>query len=162
MSNALTSIFFDVLVTAGCDLATTPWERALVYWLVQHDQSRLGLGIVGFDVEEMGWTHESFESERRFVTTLVDSALRRHGWDRLPFSPAEEHLFPALEQFRKLVLELPSNVAGSVSNQTWVPGELPDRGLCDVHRVYLHETGCIICNDVPLDAPSAAAPNRSL
>jgi len=48
MSNGTTSVLLDVLAIAGSDLATTPWEKKLVYWLVQHDQSRSGLGAVSF------------------------------------------------------------------------------------------------------------------
>ena len=50
LSNGLTSVLFDVLALAGTDHAATAWEKALIYWLVQHDQSRIGLGVVGFDV----------------------------------------------------------------------------------------------------------------
>ncbi len=161
MSNGLTSVLLDVLAIAGSDLATTPWERAFVSWLVEHDQSRTGLGCVGFDLEEMGWTADEIEVERRFVMAIIDAALRRHGWDRLPFAPREESLFAALEQLRRLVEAFPADAVGRAPEGSRAPRDLPEHGVCHVHRVYLHDTGCIVCNDAPIDASPAVAPNRS-
>lgn len=161
MSNGLTAVFFDVLVLAGSDLARTPWEKKLVYWLVQHDPARSGLGVLGFDVAAMGWTRDNFEREKRFVLSIIDAAHRRHGWDRLPFSPRERDLFDALERLRGFVEEFSPDALDQLPDGTWIPDELPDERLCKAHRVYLHETGCIVCNDTPLDVPVGAAPNRS-
>jgi len=157
MSNATTSVLLDVLVIAGCDLAVTPWEQQLVYWLAQHDQSRSGLGCVGFDIGDLGWIATELDEQKRFVLRMIDATLARAGWDRLPFSPGEDRLRPALERLRELVVEVDHVAAPG----TWVPSELPPHGSCEVHRVYLHETGCIICNDAPIDAPAAIAPHRS-
>jgi hypothetical protein len=161
MSNGLTSVLLDVLVIAGNDLATSAWEKRFVYWLAQHDQSRNGLGCVGFDIEEMGWTRGAFDTQQRFVLGVIDSALARYGWDRIPFEPREESVFDSLKRLRELVVELSSEQLGSPPDDAWVPAELPPGGRCEVHRVYLHETGCIICNDAPIDLPREAAPNRS-
>ena len=114
-------------------------------------------------MEEIGWSRQEFDIEKQFVVTVIDHALRRHGWVRLPFSvPEGSHVFEALERLRELVVEFPPDAVGQVRADAWVPDELPDSGVCQAHRVYLHETGCIICNDAPIDAPAGAAPNRSL
>lgn len=157
MSNSTTSVVLDVLVIAGCDLAATPWEQKLVYWLAQHDQTRSGLGCVGFDIRDLGWIADELEAQKQFVLRMIDAALARRGWERLPFTPGEERVMPALERLRELVGE----VAWSASQAVWVPSELPAHGSCEVHRVYLHETGCILCNDAPIDADAATAPHRS-
>lgn len=78
MSNGLTSIILDVLVIAGSDLATE-WEKKIVYWLALHDQSLNGIGCVGFDIEEMGWERDDFDTQKRFILAIIDSALGRHG-----------------------------------------------------------------------------------
>jgi hypothetical protein len=161
LSNTLTSVLLDVLVLAGADRAKTPWEKKLVYWLVCHDQSRIGLGVVGFDIAQMGWTRDDFAAERQFVLDLIDAARGRHGWERLPFTPREEGLFGALGHLRELVSAFPIEAVGPVGDNAWVPDELPVNGSCGVHRVFLHESGCILCNDVPLDAAPEAAPHRT-
>jgi hypothetical protein len=89
VSNALAGVLVDLLVLAGVDHASTAWETELVYWLIQHDHARVGLGMVGFDVAELGWTPDGFATEQQFVLAMLDAASRRYGWDRMPFLPAE-------------------------------------------------------------------------
>ncbi|MFY1828324.1 hypothetical protein ACN47A_20540 [Myxococcus fulvus] len=160
MSNGLTSVFLDVLALAASRHARTPWELRLAQWLVEHDPERCGLGVVGFDVSELGWSLESFEAQRRFLLQLVDAALAKEGWERLPFQPLESSLFPALSQFRERVARLPRQDI-QVEEGTWIPEDPPAWGLCEVHHVHLHALGCILCNDAPLDAPPAQAPHRT-
>lgn len=161
MSNGLTSVLFDVLVLAGSDLAITLWEKSLVYWLAQHDQSRIGSGCAGFDIQQMGWTRDAFDVQQRFVLAMIDTALARGGWERLPFSPKEEIVIDALRRFHQLVAGFSVDLISSLPETAWIPtGEQPEV-QCQVHRVYLHETGCILCNDAPIDIPPEAAPNRS-
>ncbi|AKQ68300.1 hypothetical protein A176_005212 [Myxococcus hansupus] len=160
MSNGLTAVFFDVLSLAASRHARTPWELRLAQWLVEHDAERSGLGVVGFDVSELGWTLESFEAQRNFLLQLIDAALAREGWERLPFQPLESSLFPVLTQFRERVASLPRQDI-CVEESAWIPEDPPACGRCEVHQVYLHALGCILCNDAPLDAPPAEVPHRS-
>lgn len=146
MSNALTQVFFDVLALSGCDLATTPWETKLVYWLVQHDQTRCGSGTIGFDVSAMGWTNDGFESEQRFVSAMIEAALRQHGWERLPYKPHQDLVFHALRTFLRLIHEFPISALDGSAGDDWSPVDAPDGRVCDKHRIYLHESGCRICN----------------
>ena len=165
MSNSLTSVLLDVLAISGCASAATAWEKKLVYWLVQHDQERVGLGCVGFDIEELGWSSSSdFAVQKQFVVQVIDAALARKGWDFLPFTPPEDPggVIDALRQFRELVVAFTSDLVRPLRDDMWPPDELPSRGSCEVHRVYLHEAGCIICNDAPIDTSSERAPNRAL
>jgi hypothetical protein len=147
MSTGLTTVFMEVLVLAGSDMASTDWERALVHWFAQHDQSLVGGGVVGFDVTDLGWTwtEPSFAEKQNFIFRIVDAALARHGWDRLPYEPHEERLFEVLRQFRAMVSALtdPVKPAGS-----WLPAKQPP-GMCSKHRVYKHRNGCIICRNTP-------------
>ncbi|MGG3507727.1 hypothetical protein ABES58_19860 [Paenibacillus lautus] len=56
MSNGLTSVFIEVLAISGSQLAKTNRERELIIWLAQRDQAIVGIGTVGFDIDEMPWT----------------------------------------------------------------------------------------------------------
>ncbi len=159
----MASVLLDVLVLAGTDMATTPWEQCVVYWLVEHDQARVGLGMSGFDIADFGWSREraTFEAERRFVLALIDAAMNRHGWNRLPFAPPEKSLLDLLKRARQLIVDFTIEAVHSGVEGCWSAREPPTHGLCEVHRVYLHELGCIICNDAPLDAAANTVPNRT-
>lgn len=150
MSNARTAVVLDVLALAACDLATTDWQKRFAYWIVQHDQSRVGLGVVGFDVAVMGWTTEHFDQQHAFVLAVIDAALAKHAWDRLPFVPTDESVLPPLTKLRHLVAAFTREHVRPASETDWSPDELPTYGTCSSHRVYVHETGCIVCNDTPV------------
>ncbi len=74
MSNGLTSVFIEVLVISGSLLATTYREKEIIIWLAQRDQSVVGIGTVGFDIDEMPWTVDSFEREKEFVLYTISAA----------------------------------------------------------------------------------------
>lgn len=64
MSNGLTSVFIEVLAISGSILAKTNREKEMIIWLAQRDQSAVGIGTVGFDIDEMPWTIDSFQNEK--------------------------------------------------------------------------------------------------
>ena len=61
MSNGGTCVLLDVLALSGVRAARTPQEKRLIVWLSEHDQSRWGLGAVGFDLCELPWDPDSFQ-----------------------------------------------------------------------------------------------------
>lgn len=72
LSNGGMSVLMSTLVLSGSDLAATPWEQACVTWLAEHDQAVFGLGVVGFDLAELAWTHADFEQQHAFVLRMDD------------------------------------------------------------------------------------------
>jgi hypothetical protein len=159
MNNGLTAAFFNVLVIAGTQLAERDWEKRLVFWMAQHDQSLVGLGTVGFDVADMGWTIDDFSRQKRFVLSLIEAAATGWVWDKLPFKPREDWLPDSLRHFGMLVHDFePSGI--KASGITWRPSDLPTHGICEIHQAYLHERGCIICNDAPIGTPPQLCPHR--
>ncbi|WP_146652618.1 hypothetical protein [Labilithrix luteola] len=161
MSNGLTAVLLDVLSLAACRFATTDWEKRFAYFLIQHDASRVGLGTAGLEVSEFGWTHEDFENEKRFILAVVDAALAKSNWELLGFEPRPESILPALERLRAMIIAFPMSAIPRESEDAWIPDELPTHGECEVHHVYLHELGCMLCNDQPIDAPPNRAPHRT-
>jgi hypothetical protein len=147
MSNGLTAVVLDVLVLSGSALACTDWEQDTVVWLASHDQSCLGIGLVGFDVAELPWTTDGLAAQQRFVLAMIAGAEARTGWDRLGYAPREDWAFDCLAQLRVMVarLSVPLLQAGNGHAQVL----RRDRARCPLHDVYLHnlcESGCIICN----------------
>src|SRR5262245_51957100 len=61
LSNGATDVLLSILLLAGSDLATSDWEKSLVVWLAEHDQSVVGGGCVDFDLDEIAWTSTDFQ-----------------------------------------------------------------------------------------------------
>ena len=81
LSNAASDEMIHALVAAGSALAETEREKQLIVWLgVQHTDI-CGMGNVGFDIVEMPWTKDGFESSggTGSVIRLMKSLLYR-GW----------------------------------------------------------------------------------
>ncbi|MET9658198.1 hypothetical protein [Streptomyces sp. NPDC006510] len=55
LSNGGTEVFVDVLMLAVSGLADTVWEHRFATLLSQQDQSVMGCGVVGFDLEDIEW-----------------------------------------------------------------------------------------------------------
>jgi hypothetical protein len=147
LSNGATSALLDLLALAGSALATTDWERSLVVWLAEHDQGVLGIGIVGFDLDAIGWTRTGFDGEHAFLLRVVDAALTGVGWGTLDWVPGDlnrEHL----RGFRQLV----EGVTSPAGDTPWTfVAPLPEGWpRCPTHGVLRHgldDGGCVVCND---------------
>ena len=100
LSNGGTDVLFDVLTLAGSALAETAWEQNLVLHFA--DGHRISRGISGFDLDELPWTR-SWQAEKAFFLQMIDTALGRHGWDRLRYDPP----FPtaSLAAYRAMVAQ---------------------------------------------------------
>jgi hypothetical protein len=145
MSDGLTSVVIAVLVLSGSDLAQTDWEKELVVWLAEKDQGIYGLGVVGFDIAEMGWTRDGFEAEKQFVLRMIEAATANHRWEALDYQPHVEWVLDRLGQFRSLIEHFS---VGMIEGERKWAGERPLASeKCGKHGVYLHAEGCVICND---------------
>lgn len=153
MSNGLTDVFINVLVLSGSRLARSDSEKQLVVWLAERDQSRVGMGAVGFDIGEMPWDSERFDEYKAFLLNTIRGAERRLGWETLDYSPNENMIFPVLKKFYESV-----NAFGA---EDIVPGVLDEwlasaedhdpvrRGFpeCEKHGILLSCFGCQVCNN---------------
>jgi len=127
MSNGRTAVVFDTVAIAGCARARTDWERAAMLWLIEHDQTLIGLGMAGFDVGELGWTAEGFREQHAFLVAVLDDAASGVGWERLPFEPGEG-VAPVIRELRDLVSRFTSAMIVDGG-----PRDLPARA--GLHRV---------------------------
>lgn len=153
MSNGGTCVLLDVLALSGVHTARTVQEKRLIVWLSERDQSRWGLGAVGFDLCELPWNPESFLSDRDFLLRTVQGAKERIGWERLDYTPAEELLFPWLDQFSALLSGLDASQIRPGVLDAWLaeagPGDPVVCGfpVCPIHRTLLTAFGCHLCNN---------------
>lgn len=153
MSNGGTSVLLSVLLLAGSHLASDDWDRRLVMWLATRDQSIVGVGTVGFDLEHLAWTDADFARQKAFVLSVIDLALRRHRWDRLGYEPpfVEDYLL----RLRTLVSRFQREHIGKGPPRSWPwHDERTDFPRCPDHDVVMgfFET-CLLCNDRPAPEP---------
>ncbi|MHA7966780.1 hypothetical protein ACX93W_21955 [Paenibacillus sp. CAU 1782] len=155
MSNGLTAVFIEVLAISGSILAKTNREKELVIWLAQRDQSAVGIGTVGFELDEMPWTEECFESEKKFMLSIASEAIHELGWKKLSYEPRKDWVISCLEKFRLMIQVFEKEYVNMDSYLEWTEIEEDDvnstipRGYptCEKHAVYLSLFGCVLCNN---------------
>ncbi|MFD8999049.1 hypothetical protein [Streptomyces abikoensis] len=89
LSNGGTAVFLDVLWLAVSALARRPWDFRFAALLALQDQTVMGRGVVGFDLEDLDWgrTPAEWARNKDFVLRVIDLALERHRWDELDYEP---------------------------------------------------------------------------
>lgn len=153
MSNGLTAVFIDVLTLAGSRLAQTVDEKRLIVWLAEKDQSKVGIGTVGFDVREMPWNKEHFEENKRFVQMVVEAAENKTDWDKLNYQPNEELLFSALKKSAEMIGKLTADDVCPNALAEWLNAAEKDDPIlngfpkCEKHGALLSCFGCHLCNN---------------
>lgn len=152
MSNSLTSVFIDVLTLAGSRLAQTVDEKRLIVWLAEKDQSKVGIGTVGFDICEMPWNTENFEENKCFMLKVIEAAENRTDWEKLDYQPNEEHIFWALKEFAELITQMMAKDVDEKAVREWLDGAEGDDPVlcgfpkCPKHGVLKTLWGCLFCD----------------
>ncbi|MFD1885506.1 hypothetical protein [Paenibacillus wenxiniae] len=154
MSNGMTSVFLEVLVLSGSILAQTNREKELVIWLAQHDQAILGIGTVGFEIDEMAWTVDDFEAEKHFMLRIICSAIEGLGWERLDYKPNQEQVASCLKTFADMISVFEQKYVQMDNYLEWSKVEENEQyptisvgyPQCEIHGIYLFCFGCMICN----------------
>ncbi|MCG7385634.1 hypothetical protein [Paenibacillus sp. ACRRY] len=155
MSNGLTSVFIEVLSISGSMLAKTNREREMTIWLAQQDQSVVGIGTVGFDIDEMPWTIDTFEEEKDFMLRMIAYAITEAGWEKLSYKPRKESVKPCLEQLQTMIHAFNRDDVNLDNYLEWSeidedddrPTIPPGYPKCVKHEVYLSCHGCVLCNN---------------
>ncbi|WGU96387.1 hypothetical protein QJQ58_09190 [Paenibacillus dendritiformis] len=154
MTNTGTSVFMDVIVLSGSELAATNREKEFVIWLAQRDQNIVGRGTVGFHVEEMPWKKDDFHEMKNFLLRTIQGAMNKTNWHVLDYEPSEEWCRNTLEHFFNMVQLFDEIHVDAQYYADWITLDEDDDvptipegyQMCKEHPVYLSCLGCIICN----------------
>lgn len=152
MSNGATSVLLDILCLAASDIASSQWEIETAIWLAEHDQSIIGLGVVGFDISEIGWSRENFPAQQQFTVSTIDLAMKRHRWKLLNYEPRLDVTLENLEIFKTLVELYRSEHIKSEDVREWRVEPSPPYLKCPIHKIYLHylmedpKKNCRLCH----------------
>lgn len=155
MSNGLTSVFVEVLVLSGSILAKADREKEMIIWLAQQDQSVVGVGTIGFALDDMPWTLNHFEREKAFMLRTIAGAMEGLGWERLSYEPRKDWVLECLSRFQSMIHAFDQENVNMNSYLYWSEIEEDDdsptipRGYpkCSKHQIYLSCHGCILCNN---------------
>lgn len=152
-SNGLTGVLLARIAVAAAELYQTDWEYEFARWIATIDQNRGPLGCVGFDLADLPWgTAAEFPDRRRFVVEAVVHAASREVAYRLPYYPnpdREDMHRECLRQFALMVHHYNPTRADGPPATGWPYLFPPTAVLCERHRLFRHEQGCMVCPDDP-------------
>lgn len=153
MSNGLTDVFIDVLVISGSKSAQTIDEKRLIVWLAEKEQSKVGIGTVGFDICDMPWNKDAFAENKEFLLKIIEAAKSKEGRELLGYKPNEELLLPCLNKFSRLISKTESRDVNPEALKEWLAAAEPSDPVitgfpkCPKHGVLLSCFGCRICSN---------------
>lgn len=150
LSNGASTAFLSVLQFALSDLATDPWERELARWVAWHDQAASGLGMMGFDLEEVHWVPADLAGQRAFLLRAVDTAATGYRWSELCYEPP--YTASHLRRYREIVAGFALAADFRPGGGYPWPGPADEERRCRLHRVHCHpDVGwCRVCDDCGL------------
>jgi len=153
MSNGLTSAFVSTFGLSGSIIAKTEQEKKLVIYILEKNQSVLGIGFVDFDIGSMPWDLKNLEDNKNFVFSILDGMRNKSGWEKLPFAPNEEMLNRCICEFKNMILEMKTEDINVIEINEWLKNpklnDLIKNGfpLCPSHKVLMTIYACQICTD---------------
>lgn len=154
MSNGLTSVFISVLGLSGSIIATEDYQKNLIVFLLEKDQSKVGIGTVGFDISKMPWNKEYFNLQKSFMLEVIDRAKSKVDWHVLDYTP-NDIVIDSLNQFQTMIESFSIEDINLEKVNTWLSDTLNERKSwsikypkCEKHGVFNTYFGCHICNDV--------------
>ena len=150
-SNGLTGVLLARIAVAAAELYQTDWEYEFARWIATIDQNCGPLGCVGFDLADIPWgTLAQFPDRKRFVVEVVVHAASREVAYRLPYYPnpdREDIHRECLRQFALMVHHFDPSRIDCLPASAWPYLFSPTAMLCERHRLFRHELGCMVCPD---------------
>ena len=152
-SNGCLDVLLTVMGLSGSKIARLDWERNMIVWLMQKDQSVVGLGTCGFDIIEMPWTKQYFEEQKLFMLRVLDGAREKIDWKTLDYEPNEEIIFDRIHSLQDMFRSIQIQDINEELTDEW----LEDAEICKLisdgypkcikHGIYMSIWGCLACND---------------
>jgi len=115
-------------------------------WIVSRDQGVLGMGTVSFDLQDMPWSENEsvFNQQKSFVLKVIQRVKTEQDLSVLEYNT--ELLRKNIEAFEQMVSSFQFENVDSSNSLIWMPAKRKNV-KCKTHSVFLHEHGCVVCND---------------
>lgn len=152
-SNGCLDVLLTVIGLSGSIIARSDCERNMIIWLMEKDQSIVGLGTVGFDIIEMPWKKLCFEGQKLFMLQVLDGVKEKLGWETLDYEPNEEIIFDRINSLQDMFHTIQMNDVNEELTDQWLEDaetcKLIRDGYpkCKNHGIYMSIRGCFACND---------------
>ncbi len=146
LSNGGMSVVVSTLALSGSHLAKEKHEIDLVTWIASRDQGVLGSGVVGFDLVDLPWakTEEAFGQQKQFMLRVIGRIREKEDFCHLDYDPP--YVDEYMDKLEILFTSFLFRHVGDEEPSWWLP---PDEQLtkCEKHGLYMHVSGCVVCND---------------
>ena len=152
-SNGCLDVLLTVIGLSGSKIARSDCERNLIVWLMEKDQSIVGLGTVGFNITDMPWKKQCFEEQKLFMFHVLDGVRDKIGWETLDYDPNEEIIFKRIDTLHDMFQSIQNEDINEDLTDQW----LEDAAICELirggypkckkHGIYMSIWGCLACND---------------
>ena len=121
ISNGSMSALISALALSGSSLAKEDFQIKFMIWIVSRDQGILGMGTVGFDLEEMPWSNNEaiFNQQKAFMLKVIQRV--RLGLDLHLLSYEPQFLGTHIETFKILVESFLFSHVNPDITLTWMP-----------------------------------------
>lgn len=153
MSNGLTRSFINVIGLSGSKLAVKDYEKNLIIFLLEKDQSKVGIGTVGFDICTMPWNKEVFQEQKHFLFKVCEDILEKNEWYKLDYFPSYEMISNCIESFIELLRKMKVEDIEENEVEEWIQELELERNkedkypVCEIHNVLCTCFGCQVCNE---------------
>lgn len=149
LSNLSTSVFIETLCLAGVEMANKDFKKDILIWFAQRDWTLLGMGLEGFDIAEIIWDKLIFEEQKEFINAMIDGVINEKNWNLLCYLPDKEVLFNQINLLKEMIssYELKHIDKESQFILFEFEGNIKKYERCELHKIYKHIEGCVICNN---------------
>lgn len=153
-SNGSMDVLLTTIGLSGSYLAEQWYEKDLIVWLMEKDQSVVGLGTVGFDISEMPWNKIYFAKQKAFLYKTLQCTKKCVGWDTLDYMPNKILLFEKIDVLQKMLTKMVLEDIDDEAIQQWYDAcdmiEPMKNGypVCEKHGILLSAYGCMACHDI--------------
>lgn len=152
-SNGCMSVLMTVIGLSGSSLAQKDYEKNLIIWLMEKDQSYVGIGTVGFDITEMPWNRKHFDKQKHFMLHVLEGVMNKTGWSVLSYEPNTDIIFNKILRLREMFMQVTQEDIDFIEVGVWFYDTKCGKAMeqrylkCQKHGIYLSVFGCIACND---------------
>lgn len=149
MSNSGTYVFISLLSLAGSQIVQRENDIRLITCIASCDQTRNGFGCVSFDIAELPFSEDSkaFEKDKAFLINSAKRVISQKDWHNLGYKPDVERANYNQNEFIQLLTSFNHNHRQPFEQNDFYLAEKVCGDKCKKHGVYLHELGCVVCND---------------
>lgn len=160
LSTIGTDLFMKSLLISISNLAKNKWEKDFGIFIAERNQNILGGGLVGFDLSELGFSAQSFESQKKFVVDIIRNSIINETWNAFNYvTDNKSKMIDYFLKFEQLIHQFTifdsNNLIYDIKFQ--FHNNTGSYKYCKLHHVLLIDNGdlgihkCFVCDNIILN-----------